>query len=100
MARINLTRKDLINSVYMQIGFSKNISENLIDDFLSTVAVNLKIEKKLKLSKFGTFSIRSKKSRIGRNPKTKEEKTISNRNVVLFKASKEFKDLVNSKNDT
>ena len=100
MARINLTKKDLINSVYMQIGFSKNISENLIDDFLSTVAVNLKIEKKLKLSKFGTFSIRSKKSRIGRNPKTKEEKTISNRNVVLFKASKEFKDFVNSKNDS
>ena len=100
MARINLTKKDLINSVYMQIGFSKNISENLIDDFFSTVAVNLKTEKKLKLSKFGTFSIRSKKSRIGRNPKTKEEKTISNRNVVLFKASKEFKDLVNSKNDS
>ena len=100
MARINLTKKDLINSVYMQIGFSKNIAENLIDDFLSTVLENLKIEKKLKLSKFGTFSIRSKKSRIGRNPKTKEQKTISNRDVVLFKASKEFKDLVNSKNDS
>ena len=84
----------------MQIGFSKNISENLIDDFLVTIAENLKKEKKLKLSKFGTFSIRSKKSRIGRNPKTKEQKTISNRDVVLFKASKEFKDLVNSKNDS
>ena len=59
-----------------------------------------KIEKKLKLSKFGTFSIRAKKSRIGRNPKTKEQTTISNRDVVLFKASKEFKDLVNSKNDS
>ena len=100
MARINLTRKDLINCVYMQIGFSKNISENLIDDFLSTIIDNLKIEKKLKLSKFGTFSLRSKKSRIGRNPKTKEEKTISDRIVVLFKASKEFKDLVNSRNDS
>ena len=100
MSRINLTKKDLINSVYMQIGFSKNISENLIDDFFYMVAENLKIEKKLKLSKFGTFSIRSKKSRIGRNPKTKEEKTISDRDVVLFKASKEFKDLVNSKNDS
>ena len=99
MIRINLTKKDLINSVYMQIGFSKSISENLIDDFLSTIINNLIIEKKLKLSKFGTFSIRSKKSRIGRNPKTKELKTISNRNVTLFKASKEFKDLVNSKND-
>ena len=100
MTRINLTKKDLINFVYMQIGFSKNISENLIDDFLTTIIDNLKKEKKLKLSKFGTFSIRSKKSRIGRNPKTKEQKTISDRDVVLFKASKEFKDLVNSKNDT
>jgi integration host factor subunit alpha len=64
MLRINLTKKDLINSVYMQIGFSKNISENLIDDFLSTILENLKSEKKLKLSKFGTFSIRTKKRRI------------------------------------
>jgi len=100
MPRINLTKKDLINSVYMQIGFSKNISENLIDDFLSTIIENLKNEKKLKLSNFGTFSIRTKKSRMGRNPKTKEQKTISDRDVVLFKASKEFKDLVNSKNDS
>ena len=100
MVRINLTKKDLINSVYMQIGFSKSISENLIDDFLTTILKNLKNEKKLKLSKFGTFSIRNKKSRIGRNPLTKEQKTISQRNVVLFKASKEFKDLVNSGNDS
>jgi integration host factor subunit alpha len=99
MSRINLTKKDLINAVYMQIGFSKNISENLIDEFFVTIVDNLKNERKLKLSKFGTFSIRSKKSRIGRNPKTKESKTISSRDVVLFKASKEFKDLVNSKND-
>ena len=100
MPRVNLTKKNLINSIYMQIGFSKKLSESLIDDFLSTVVENLKNEKKLKLSKFGTLLIRSKKSRIGRNPKTKEEITISNRNVVLFKASKEFKDLVNSKNDS
>ena len=100
MSRVNLTKKDLINSVYMQIGFSKSVSENLIDDFFVTIKKNLKIEKKLKLSKFGTFSIRTKKSRIGRNPKTREEKIISNRDVVLFKASKEFKDLVNSKNDS
>ena len=100
MTRINLTKKDLINSIYMQIGFSKSISENLIDDLLVTIKENLKNEKKLKLSSFGTFLLRSKKSRIGRNPKTKEQKVISERNVVLFKASKEFKDLVNSKNDS
>ena len=100
MSRINLTKKDLINAVYMQIGFSKKISENLIGDFFAIIMENLVDKKKLKLSKFGTFTIRSKKSRIGRNPKTKEQKTISNRDVVLFKASKEFKDLVNSKNDS
>jgi len=96
---MNLTKKDLINSVYMQIGFSKNISENLINDFFLTIIDNLKIEKKIKLAKFGTFTVRSKKSRIGRNPRTKEKKTISDRDVVLFKASKEFKDLINSNND-
>jgi integration host factor subunit alpha len=100
MKRVNLTKKDLVNAVYMQIGFSKNISENLINDFLSTIVTCLKNEKKLKLSKFGTFSVRAKKNRIGRNPLTKEEKIISNRNVILFKASKEFKDLVNSRNDS
>ena len=97
--RVNLTKKDLVNLVYMQLGFSKNITENLIDDFLQTIIDNLSNEKKLKLSKFGTFSIRQKRPRLGRNPKTKEEKMISERNVVLFKPSKEFKDFVNLKND-
>tara|TARA_Y100001935_G_C17039544_1_gene376578 strand:+ start:54 stop:347 length:294 start_codon:yes stop_codon:yes gene_type:complete len=96
--RTNLTKKDLVNLVYMQLGFSKEISENLINDFLSSIILNIKNEKKLKLSKFGTFSIRRKKARIGRNPKTKETKIISDRDVVLFKPSKEFKEFIN-KND-
>jgi integration host factor subunit alpha len=83
----------------MQLGFSKQISENLIEDFLSTIVSNIKEEKKLKLSKFGTFSIRKKKQRIGRNPKTKETKMISSRDVVLFKPSKEFKEFVNLKDN-
>ncbi|MDB4351296.1 integration host factor subunit alpha [Candidatus Pelagibacter sp.] len=97
--RINLTKKDLVNLVYMQLGFSKQISENLIEDFLSTIVSNIKQEKKLKLSKFGTFSIREKKPRIGRNPKTKETKMISSRDVVLFKPSKEFKEFINVKDN-
>ena len=97
--RINLTKKDLVNLVYMQLGFSKKVSENLIEDFLSTIVNNIKSEKKLKLSKFGTFTIREKKSRIGRNPKTKQTKTISSREVVLFKPSKEFKEFVNLKDN-
>ena len=97
--RINLTKKDLVNLVYMQLGFSKQVSENLIDDFLSTIVSSIKNEKKLKLSRFGTFSIRQKRSRIGRNPKTKETKIISSRDVVLFKPSKEFKEFINLKNN-
>ena len=80
----------------MQIGFSKKISEDLLEDILDIIAGNLKKYKKIKISKFGTFSLRSKKSRLGRNPKTKEKKIISERNVVLFKPSKDFKDYINS----
>ena len=97
--RINLTKKELVNIIYMQLGFSKQISEHLIDEFFFLITLNLKKEKKLKLTKFGTFFIRSKKSRIGRNPKTKEHKIISERNVVLFKPSKEFKEFINSTNE-
>ena len=96
---INLKRKDLVNLVYMQIGFSKQISESLIDEFFTLIISNLRKEGKLKISKFGTFSIRQKKSRIGRNPKTKETKVISSREVVLFKASKEFKEFINLKDN-
>jgi len=97
--RINLTKKDLVNLVYMQLGFSKQISENLIEDFFKTIVLNIKNEQKLKLSRFGTFSIRQKKLRIGRNPKTKETKPISSRLVVLFKPSKDFKEFINLRND-
>ena len=97
--RTNLTKKDLVNLVYMQLGFSKLISENLIDDFFLTISDNLLKEKTLKLSKFGTFTIRQKKSRVGRNPKTKETKVISGRDVVLFKPSKEFKEFINLKDN-
>ena len=94
--RINLTKKEIVNSLYMQIGFSKKISENLLEDILDTICNNLIKHKKIKISNFGTFSLRIKKSRIGRNPKTKEKKIISQRNVVLFKPSKEFKNFINS----
>jgi len=94
--RINLTKKDIINSIYMQIGFSKKISENLLDDIFNLLIENIKKNKKIKISKFGTFTLRKKNSRMGRNPKTKEKKIITSRNVVLFKPSKEFKDLINS----
>ena len=97
--RINLTKKDLINSIYLQIGYSKKISENLLEDFFDIIFNNLKKNKKVKISKFGTFVIRQKNSRIGRNPKTKESKIISERNVILFRPSKELKKKINLNNE-
>ena len=93
--RINLTKQEIINSIYMQIGFSKVISETLLEDIFEIILQNIIKNKKVKIAKFGTFELRNKKQRIGRNPKTKQEKTISERNVILFKASKEFKKFIN-----
>jgi|TARA_B100001996_G_scaffold110879_1_gene83961 integration host factor subunit alpha len=94
--RINLTKKDIVNSIYMQIGFSKKISENLLEDLFQVILKNIISDKKVKISKFGTFILRKKNKRLGRNPKTKEEKIISERNVILFKPSKELKKYINN----
>ena len=93
--RVNLTKKEIINSVFMQIGFSKKMSESILEDILSDIVQSLKKYKVVKISSFGTFHIRFKKRRVGRNPKTKEEKIINERNVVLFKPSKDFKKFIN-----
>ena len=72
----------------------------LFDDCSTDNSLNIiKKYKKIKLTNFGTFFIKSKKSRLGRNPKTKEQKLISKRNVVIFKPSKEFKTFINLRNN-
>ena len=93
--RINLTKKEIINSIYMQMGFSKKICENLLEDFFLILLEELIKNKKVKISNFGTFILRYKKSRLGRNPKTLEKSIISERNVILFKSSKELKKYIN-----
>ncbi len=98
--RINLTKKEIVNSIYMQIGFSKVISENLLEDFFNVILEGLKKNEKVKIAKFGTFILRDKNSRVGRNPKTKETKVISKRKVVLFKPSKELKIKINQTHET
>ena len=94
--RINLTKKEIINSIYMQIGFSKKISSNLLEDIFQILLKNIIFEKKVKIAKFGTFTLRKKNERLGRNPKTKEKKIISERNVILFRPSKELKNYINN----
>ena len=80
----------------MQLGFSKKVSENILEDLLTIILDELVKHKKVKIPKFGTFVLRFKKSRIGRNPKTLEKKLISERNVVLFKPSKDLKKFINN----
>ncbi len=98
--RVNLTKKEIVNSIYMQIGFSKAISENLLEDFFHVILEGLKKNEKVKIAKFGTFILRDKNPRVGRNPKTKEIKVISKRKVVLFKPSKELKIKINQTYET
>jgi len=97
--RINLTKKNIVNALYMQIGYSKKVSENLLEDIFELILDNLIRHNKVKIAKFGTFILRKKTKRIGRNPKTKENKIISERKVILFRPSKELKKLVNLRND-
>ena len=84
----NITRQKLYDLVFQELGLAKISCSAFVDTLIDTIIVNLKKGKKVKIALFGTFSKKSKKSRVGRNPKTKEEKTISSRNVVTFKASK------------
>ena len=80
----------------MQIGFSKKISENLLDDIFQILLKNIITQKQVKIAKFGTFTLKKKNQRIGRNPKTKEQKIITQRNVILFKPSTILKKIINN----
>ena len=95
MEKKNFTRKDLTNKIYKAIGFSRNFSSKIVDEVFETLVDEISKSNKVKISSFGTFSILNKKERIGRNPKTKEEKIISERNVILFKPSNELKKYIN-----
>ena len=95
MLKKNVNRKTLANIIYQNIGFSKTIAENIVNDIFDIIISSFRENKKIKISSFGTFLKKRKNSRIGRNPKTKEKKIISARNVVTFKASKFFKDKIN-----
>ena len=94
--RINLTKKDIIKSIYLQIGLSKKIIDLFLEDIIKILTNSIKENKKVKISKFGTFIVRNKKKRIGRNPKTKVQTKVSERNVLLFKPSKELKKYINN----
>ena len=97
MFKKNLNRKVLANLIHQNIGFSKIISENIVNDIFHIIISSFNENQKIKIKSFGTFSKKKKNKRTGRNPKTKEQKVISARNVVTFKASNFFKNMINLK---
>ena len=95
MLKKNLTRKNLSNNIHQNLGFSKNISSSIIDDFFESLVSELIKYNKIKISSFGTFEIIDKKERIGRNPKTKVEAKIVARRVVKFIPSNTIREKLN-----
>lgn len=90
-----LTRADLSNAVYREIGLSLSESTDLVDAVIDEVVNSLEAGETVKLSSFGTFKLRHKKQRVGRNPKTGVEVPISPRTVLSFNASNILKQRVN-----
>ena len=95
MLKKNFTRKELFNKIHQKVGFSKNISSKIIDDFFKIINSELIKSNKIKITSFGTFEVKNKKERIGRNTKTKIEAKITSRKIVKFKPSLIFKEKIN-----
>ena len=95
MADRTLTRADLSEAVYQEVGLSRNESADLLEAVLGVICDALENGETVKLSSFGSFSIRQKGQRIGRNPKTGDEVPILPRRVLVFKASAILKDRIN-----
>ena len=95
MLKKNFTRKNISDNVHQNLGFSKNISSLIIDDFFESLVLELIKFNKIKISSFGTFEVVGKKERMGRNPKTKVEAKIVARKIVKFKPSNTVKEKLN-----
>ena len=96
MTKKNFTRKDLSNKIFKNLGFSKNLSSKIVDDFFETLISEIIKLNKIKISSFGTFTVLNKNERMGRNPKTKIDAKILSRKVVKFKPSLSIKKKINN----
>ena len=94
MSGNTLTRADLAEAVYQQVGLSRSESSNLVETVLEEICQAAIRGETIKLSSFGTFSVRSKNERVGRNPKTGEEVPITPRRVMVFRPSNILKERV------
>jgi integration host factor subunit alpha len=95
----NFTRDDIAESLHIEFGLTKKDCIIFVNDILEIIIEGLNDDGYVKIHNFGSFKLKRKKSRIGRNPKTKESVMISERNVLTFKASKSVINFLNKKND-
>ena len=95
MAGRTVTRRHLTDAVYQEVGLSRNESAQLVESVLGEIASTLVRGEAVKISSFGTYTVRDKAQRIGRNPKTGEEVPILPRRVLVFRASLVLKDRIN-----
>jgi integration host factor subunit alpha len=99
MSEKTLTRMDLSEAVFREVGLSRNESANLVEAVLQYVSDALASGQTVKISSFGTFSVREKAARVGRNPKTGDEVPIHPRRVLTFRPSHLMKDRVAAGNE-
>ena len=99
MDKQNISRDEIAQAMQNEFGFNRKQCLDIVNDIIDIIIEGLQNDKKVKIHNFGTFKMNNKKSRIGRNPKTKEEYNISSRNVITFKASKILLKFINQSND-
>ena len=92
----NISRDEIAVAIQSEFGFNKKLCLDIVNDVVDIIIEGLQLDKKVKIHNFGTFKLNKKNSRIGRNPKTKEEHNIASRNVITFKASKILLKYINS----
>ncbi len=97
MSGQTITRADLSEAVYQEVGLSRNESASLVETVLDEISTVLAQGESVKISSFGSFSVRQKGERVGRNPKTGEEVPILPRRVLVFRASHVLRDLINKR---
>jgi len=99
MAGNTVTRAQLAEAVYQEVGLSRNESAELVESVIAEIAGALERGEMVKISSFGSFAVRQKGERIGRNPKTGQEVPISPRRVLVFRASHALKHQINDAHD-
>jgi len=99
MDKNNISRDEIAEAMKNEFGFNRKQCLDIVNDIVDIIIEGLQNDKKVKIHNFGTFKMNNKKSRVGRNPKTKEEHNISSRNVVTFKASKILLNFINNRNN-